>query len=103
IRLSGGLPVVGIAASTAFVLALATFTAGLADLYERPVPWRAIGIVFAIGFMVRLGIEGMPRDDLVRQFFYQAPFTAMQMFGAAVIWSTRRRRPVDIVLFTVVA
>src|SRR5690606_17702380 len=88
---TGGALAVGFAAYVAFLASLACVNAGIARLYGRPIPWRAIAILLAAGCMVRLAIEPLPRDMFLRMMLYQLPYAAMQAVGLWLMWRVRLR------------
>jgi len=88
---AGGAFAVGLAAYASFLAALAAFDVGLARLYARKVPWRTLALLFVAGCLVRIGIEGLPRDLFARQLAYQCPHSAMQLVGVALVWRAPRR------------
>lgn len=80
------LPVARAGAFLAFAATLATFTAGVARLYDARVPRLAIACVLVAALVLWPVIDSMPREDFVRQMLYQAPYAAMQAIGAVIIW-----------------
>ena len=79
-----------VAAYMAFAAALAAFTVGLAHLHDRHPPWTVIAALFLAALIVRIGIDGMARESLVRLVLYQLPYFAMQALGAAIAWRWTR-------------
>jgi len=80
------MPAARIGAYLAFAAALAAFIVGVARLYDARVPWAAIAGVLVVTVALWPIIDAMPRNDLLRQFLYQAPYAAMQAMGAAIVW-----------------
>lgn len=88
---AGGAFALGFAGYAAFLAALAAINVGIARLYARKVPWRLLVLIFAAGCFVRLGVEGLPRDLVLRQLSYQIPYALMQGVGAWIVWRAARR------------
>lgn len=75
-----------VAAYMAFIGALAGFTRAIAHLHRCRPPWRTIATIVFSALLVRLAIDGMPRDSLVRLALYQLPYFSMQAVAAAIAW-----------------
>ena len=88
---AGGAFGVGLAAYASFLAALVVFDIGLASLYGRKAPLRPLVLLFVLGVLVRVAIEGLARDLFVRQFLYQLPYALIQFTGFVIVWQTRRR------------
>ena len=65
---------------------------GLAALSDRPLPWRAAGIILVGGLATRIAIWGGPRDDLSYEFAYQLPFAAAALLSMFVAIGAVRNR-----------
>lgn len=79
----------------ALFLALALSNVGLALHYRVRLPVAALGFLVVLGLLTNFAILDMERDSLLRAVLYQAPFSAMQLFGAWVIASNRQGRTLD--------
>jgi diguanylate cyclase (GGDEF)-like protein len=85
-----------------FTVALSAFLAcviGLARHYSVSVPWTSIGMLG----LVSVGLNGVLTDQpssasLERAMVYQLPYFAAHILGAAVVFRSRRREPLDITL-----
>ena len=88
---SGPSFVLPVAAYMAFVFALACFTAGIAHLHSRRPPWKTIATIALAALLLRISIDGLARESLLRLVLYQLPYFALQAVGAGIAW--RRPRP----------
>jgi diguanylate cyclase (GGDEF)-like protein len=93
----------GYLAFVAFLLALATVNIGVASRYRMAVPWRLLGAVSAISLTVNWFTFDLPRDSLVRMVAYQAPYAAMQLMGAWIVFRSRGRQRMDVGLLVIFA
>lgn len=91
------------AAFSAFLAALVALGAGLAARYRRRMPWPLVGALFIGSLVVNLAIFDMPRQSVIRLTLYQAPYFIMQGIAAWLVLSARPRRPIDLVLGSLVA
>jgi diguanylate cyclase (GGDEF)-like protein len=98
ISLSGRGGVLAVAAYAAFLAALVAFNGGLARLYNLPLPWRAMAALFAAGIAIRVGIDGMERDSLLRMSLYQLPYAVMQALGVWIVWRARGKQVLEFIL-----
>ena len=81
-----------------FLLALASGVFGFGRHYRVATHWRLlVGIVIA-SLLINITTLDMPRDDLLRNMLYQAPYAAVQMVAVAVLVSYPRKRALDIAL-----
>jgi diguanylate cyclase (GGDEF)-like protein len=89
-------------AHIAFLCALACFTVGLARFYDYPLSMSQLALVFAVCVAIKIGSDLLPRESMLRQFLYQAPYAVMQGICAVLVLSTRRNR-LDIALVALLA
>lgn len=87
-----GSRIVATAAFASFLVALVFYAVGIAHRYRVPPPWLVIGILFVGSVAINVWIQGMPRESLLRQFLWQAPYAAMQALGAVLLLKGRPRR-----------
>jgi hypothetical protein len=81
---SGPSFILPVAAYMAFVGALACFTGGIAHLHGRRPPWKTVATIAVAALLVRIAIEGMARESLLRLVLYQLPYFALQAAGAGI-------------------
>jgi diguanylate cyclase (GGDEF)-like protein len=81
-----------------FLVPLVLFNIGLAKKYSGATPWRGITAILLASVAVAYAIQGMPRTSMVRSTLYQAPYFAMQMIGAGVILTARKKKVLDSLL-----
>jgi diguanylate cyclase (GGDEF)-like protein len=84
------LPVV--AAFAIFLCATVAFNAGLAHKYDVRPPWPPMLLFLAVATVAVLFVQDLPRQSFVRMMTYQAPYAAMQVTGAGIVWLSRQRR-----------
>jgi diguanylate cyclase (GGDEF)-like protein len=75
-----------VTAYMAFVGALACFAAGIAHLHDRQPPWKTIAAVAVAALAVRISIDGLARESLLRLALYQLPYFSLQAIGAGIAW-----------------
>lgn len=80
-----------VAAYMSFMGAIAAFTVGIAHLCDRRPPWMIIATILTASLLIRLSIDGMARESLVRLVLYQVPYFAMQTVSAVVAWRFARK------------
>jgi diguanylate cyclase (GGDEF)-like protein len=78
-----------------FLVPLVLFNIGLARKYSSAVPWRAIAAVLLASLAVAYAIQVMPRTSMIRSTLYQTPYFAMQIIGAGVILTARKKKVLD--------
>ncbi len=103
ISLTGYGGLLAVAAYAAFLAALVAVNAGLARLYDVAVPWAAMAGLFAVSILLRLGIDGMERDSLLRMMLYQSPYALMQALGFRIVLKARARRLLEVLLLAELA
>lgn len=86
-----------------FLAALLLFNVGVARKYQVPVPWRLLCAVFLFSVVACNAIQDIPRQSFTRMMAYQAPYFAMQLIGAWIVWSARSRRWLDNALMLLLA
>lgn len=92
-----------IAGFTAFVLALAALTVGVARRYGRTVPWLWLALVVALGVAANVVGLDMARDSFWRQACYQAPFSILSAMSAWLIARASKRDRLDNVFLALMA
>ena len=90
-----GSRLVATAAFASFLVPLVLYAIGIARRYRVAPPWLALAAICAIAIALNLWIQGMPRDSLVRQFLWQAPYAALQALAAVLLLKAARRTWID--------
>lgn len=81
-----------------FLGALVVFNRGLARLYHVRMPWKVIATIFVISIAAKVASDQLPRESFTRMVIYQLPYFVMQAIGAGIIFASAKRRPIDLVL-----
>src|SRR5690606_2628051 len=64
-----------------FLVALTCCVIGLAIHFKVTPPWATLGAAFIASIVLNFATLDMPRDDLTRNFLYQAPYALIQAFA----------------------
>jgi diguanylate cyclase (GGDEF)-like protein len=81
-----------------FLVALTCCVIGLAIHFKVTPPWATLGAAFIASMVLNFATLDMPRDDLTRNFLYQAPYALIQAFAVIILLRTGSRRALDIAL-----
>lgn len=87
-----------IAGFAAFFLTLAAATVGIARRYRVQVPWLGMGLLLVASLAANWFGYDQGRNSLARMFAYQAPYAALQAICAVLVFSSRKRQPLDIAI-----
>ena len=87
---------VAFAIFASFLFALACSVIGIARHYLIEPPWVLLAAVIAASLAINLAILDLPRDSLLRALLYQSPYAVLQLVGAALIFSRRSVRALDV-------
>lgn len=80
------LPGARMGAYLVFAAALAVLVVALARLYDAPVPRRVLAALLFAAVILWPVIDGMDRTSFLRVALYQAPYAALQLTAAMVVW-----------------
>lgn len=86
--------------------AFLSMAAAIAMFEEEKPRWIAIAVIGAVGVGLRISILGGPRDDLLYELLYQAPFASALALCALTTASHARGRPLHLfltALFAIIA
>lgn len=81
--------------ATVFLVALLLIDIGLARRYNRAAPRMLLAGTFGLSLVAFALTADMARDSMVRLFLYQAPFAAMQVIAAYIVFGAGSRRRSD--------
>ncbi len=70
--------------------AMMFFARGIAAHYHKAFRWTPILIVYAAFLLLNIAIIDLPRQSLIRQVVYQAPYGLMVLLGAFIIFRSMR-------------
>ena len=82
----------------AFLWALAASVIGIAYCYRLKRPWLALAVLLALSMLVNLLILDMPRDSLLRNLLYQAPYMLLHLLAVVLLLGNRNWRALDLAL-----
>ncbi|KTE16727.1 diguanylate cyclase [Sphingopyxis sp. H115] len=94
---------VGIGIFLTFLLALSFALVGVAHYYRAPPPWRAMAAIWVLTILAVPVIFSLTYGSTLRLSLYQLPYVAMQALLGFVIWRSRRRQPLDLLLIALQA
>jgi diguanylate cyclase (GGDEF)-like protein len=83
-----------------FLAATIAFNVGLSRKYETTFHWPIIAVFAVIATVLVYASQDLPRNAPLRMLAYQAPYALMQFTAAAIVLSSARRRPGELVLGT---
>lgn len=89
---------VGIGIFLVFLLALSFALIGVAYHYRAAPPWRAMAAIWVLTILAVPVIFSMTYGSTLRLTLYQLPYFAMQALLGVVIWRSRRRQALDLLL-----
>lgn len=88
---------------TVFALAMCCLSIGLAQRYTKRVPWLAFAIALGASVLAYLSIADAPRDSLMRNVVYQAPYAGIGFLGLYYVIGGMKRHLLDRAVATIVA
>ena len=89
---------VGIGIFLVFLLALSFALIGVARHYRAPPPWTAMAAIWVATILAVPAIFSLTYGSTPRLTLYQIPYFAMQVLLGLVIWRSRRRQALDLLL-----
>jgi len=89
---------VSIAIFLVFLSALSFALIGVARHYRAEPPWTAMTAIWIVAVLLVPVIFSMTYGSLSRLALYQFPYFAMQALFGIMIWRSRRRQPLDLLL-----
>lgn len=89
---------VGIGIFLAFLLALSFALVGVSRHYRADPPWIAMAAIWVLTILAVPLIFNLPYGTTLRLTLYQLPYIAMQGLCGLVIWRSRRRQALDLLL-----
>ncbi len=89
---------VSIAIFLVFLSALSFAMIGVARHYRFDPPWTAMTAIWIVAVLLVPVIFSMTYGSLQRLALYQFPYFAMQALFGIMIWRSRRRQPLDLLL-----
>ena len=81
-----------------FLSALSFALIGVARHYRVEPPWTAMTVIWIATVLLVPVIFSMTYGSLPRLTLYQLPYFAMQTLFGVMIWRSRRRQPLDLLL-----
>ena len=99
-------PTSTIVATTAYstlLLALASYSVGIARKYQVPPPWRLLGILLVASVLLNLYTQTLPRDLISRNVLWQAPYGVLQAVSVWILLRGRRLGALDKALLGILA
>ncbi|MBJ7500981.1 MAG: GGDEF domain-containing protein [Sphingopyxis sp.] len=94
---------VGIGIFLVFLLALSFALVGVAQHYRAPPPWAAMTAIWVLTILAVPVIFSMTYGSTPRLMLYQLPYFTMQTLLGLVIWRSRRRQALDLLLIALQA
>lgn len=91
----GGLRIVNVGYAI-FMAAIVLMNAGLARLYHVRHPWAAVLFFCGLFLAIKMASDLLPRESFLRMTIYQAPYFALQAFGATLILRSHRKGRLDL-------
>lgn len=89
---------VSVAIFLVFLSALSFALIGVARHYRVEPPWTAMTAIWIVAVLLVPVIFSMTYGSLPRLALYQFPYFAMQALFGIMIWRSRRRQPLDLLL-----
>ncbi|HZG32856.1 MAG TPA: GGDEF domain-containing protein [Sphingopyxis sp.] len=90
---------VGVGIFLVFLLAQTFCLIGVAHHYRVAPPWRPMAAIWCLTILAVPLLFSMPYGSSLRLALYQLPYFAMQALFAFVLWRSRRRQALDLLLF----
>lgn len=84
--------IVATTAYTSLLLALASYSVGIARKYGVRPPWRLLGVLLVASVLLNLYTQTLPRELISRNVLWQAPYGLLQ---AVSVWILLRGRRLD--------
>ena len=95
--------IVATAAYSSLLLALASYSVGIARKYQVRPPWRLLGILVVASVLLNLYTQTLPRDLISRNVLWQAPYGVLQAVSVWVLLRARRLGALDKALLAILA
>lgn len=99
----GNPKLVYIAGFTTFLMVPICLTIGLAHKYNVQTPWAALVVLFIFSVVLVFSIYDIATASLKGMFLYQFPYFLALCLSNYVIWKSRARGVIDIILFCVLS
>ncbi len=87
---------VGVGIFLVFLLAQSFCMIGVARHYGVAPPWIAMAAIWSLTILAVPVVFSLDYGSPLRSILYQAPYIAMQLLFAALVWRSRRRQPLDL-------
>lgn len=87
---------VGVSIFLVFLLSQSFCMVGVARHYGAAPPWIAMAVIWSLTILAVPLIFGLVYGSPLRSVLYQAPYIAMQLLFAVLVWRSQRRRPLDL-------
>lgn len=94
---------VGVGIFLVFLLALTFALIGVARHYRVVPPWFTMAMIWSMTILAVPLIFSLTYGSTLRLTLYQLPYFAMQALFGVVIWRSRRRQPLDLLLMALQA
>lgn len=87
---------VGVGIFLVFLLAQSFCMMGVARHYGVAPPWIAMAAIWSLTILAVPVVFSLDYGSPLRSILYQAPYIAMQLLFAALVWRSQRRQPLDL-------
>jgi diguanylate cyclase (GGDEF)-like protein len=95
--------IVATTAYSALLLALASYSVGIAREYQVKPPWRLLGFLLIASILLNLYTQTLPRDLISRNVLWQAPYGVLQAVSVWILLRSRRLAALDKTLLGILA
>lgn len=95
--------IVATAAYSSLLLALASYSVGIARKYQVRPPWRLLGLLLVASVLLNLYTQTLPRDLISRNVLWQAPYGVLQAVSVWILLRARRLGALDKALLAILA
>jgi len=86
---------VGVSIFLVFLLSQSFCMIGVARHYGVAPPWIAMAAIWSLTILAMPVVFSLVYGSPLRSILYQAPYIAMQLLFAVLVWRSQRRQPLD--------